>query len=61
MAPSQPPRDRVLWILADSGDKMDRSALRRRVGMRLADLEPILWELAREGRIKITGEVISII
>ena len=29
--------------------------------MRLADLEPILGELAAEGRIRITGEVISLI
>ncbi len=40
---------------------MERSTLRRRAGMRLADLEPILGELAREGRIRITGEMVSII
>jgi len=39
---------------------MDRSRLRRCAGMRLADLEPILGELAREGRIRITGEMISL-
>jgi hypothetical protein len=53
--------DRILWILSNSGGKMERSTLRRRVGMRLADLEPILGELAREGRIRITGEMVSII
>ena len=59
--PPQSPRDRVLWILANSGGKMDKSRLRRCTGMRLADLEPILGELAGEGRIRITNEIISII
>lgn len=58
---SQSPRDRVLWILANGGGKMDKSRLRRCTGMRLADLEPILGELAWEGRIRITGEVVSLI
>ena len=57
----QTPRDRILWILSSSGGKMERSTLRRRLGMKLADLEPILGELAREGRIRITGEMISLI
>ncbi len=57
----QSPMDRILWILSNSGGKMERSTLRRRAGMRLADLEPILGELAREGRIRITGEMVSII
>ena len=57
----QTPRDRILWILSSSGGKIDRSRLRRCAGMRLADLEPILGELAREGRIRITGEIISLI
>ena len=61
MTSPQSPRDRILWILSNSGGKMERSTLRRRVGMRLADLEPILGELAREGRIRITGEIISLI
>jgi len=34
---------------------MKRSDLRRRVSMRLADLEPILEELAKEGHIRISG------
>ena len=57
----QTPRDRILWILSSSGGKMERSRLRRCAGMRLADLEPILGELAREGRIRITGEMVSLI
>ena len=43
--------DRVLWILANSGGKMKRSDLRRRMAMKYADLDPILEELAKEGRI----------
>ena len=57
----QSPRDRILWILTNSSGKMDRSRLRRCTGIKLADLNLILGELVREGRIKITGEVISIL
>ena len=59
-APLQSPRDRVLWILSNHGDKMDRSRLRRCAGIKLADLNLILGELAREGRIRITGEMIRV-
>ncbi len=58
---SQSPRDRIFWILTNSGGKMNRSRLRRCAGIKLADLNPILGELAREKKIKITGETISII
>ena len=34
---------------------MKRSDLRRRVSMKLADLEPILEELVKESRIRISG------
>ena len=61
MNPLQSPRDRVLWILTNSGGKMDRSRLRRCAGIKLADLNLILGELAREGRIRINGEVISLL
>jgi hypothetical protein len=54
------PRGRILWILANSAGKMDRTRLRRCSGLKLADLNTILGELAREGRIRITGEVISL-
>jgi hypothetical protein len=40
---------------------MDRSRLRRCAGMRLADLNIILGELARDDRIKITGETVSLV
>lgn len=61
MNPLQSPRDRVLWILTNSGGKMDRSRLRRCAGIKLAELNLILGELAGEGRIRITGEVVSLI
>ena len=57
----QPPRDRVLWILTNSDGKMDKSRLRKCAGIKLADLNPILGELAWEGRVRISGEVISLI
>ena len=58
---SQSSRDKVLWILSNSDGKMKRSDLRRRVSMRLADLEPILEELAKEGRIRTSGDMVSLI
>jgi predicted transcriptional regulator len=61
---SQSPRDRILWILANNGGKMERSRLRARTGMRYALLNPILDELVREGRIRLTasmeGDIVSI-
>jgi len=54
---SQSPRDRILWILMNNGGKMERSRLRAATGMRYALLNPILEELAKEGRIRIaTGK-----
>jgi len=58
---SQSPRDRILWILTNSGGKMERSRLRRCAGIKLADLNLILGELAREGKIRISGETIALI
>ena len=52
---SQSPRDRILWILANNGGKMARSRLRASTEMRYALLNPILEELIREGRIRITA------
>jgi hypothetical protein len=57
---SQPSRDKVLWILTNSGGKMKRSDLRQRASMRLADLVPVLEELAKEGRIRISGDIVSL-
>ena len=51
---SQSPRDRILWILASHYGKLEQSGLRARTGMRYALLNPILEEMAREGKIKMT-------
>jgi hypothetical protein len=62
---SQSPRDRILWTLAAHGGKMERSRLRRCMGVEYALLNPILEELARESRIKISvgkhGDLVSLI
>jgi predicted transcriptional regulator len=42
-------------ILVDNGGKMERSRLRACIGMRYALLNPILEELVREGRIRLTA------
>jgi predicted transcriptional regulator len=53
---SHSPRDRILWILTNNGGKMERSRLRAAAGMRYAMLNPILEELAKEDRIKMTAD-----
>ena len=55
------PRDHILWILAGSGGRMERSKLRRASGLKIALLDPILDELMKEGRISITGKDKNII
>ena len=59
--PSQSPRDHVLWILATRGRKMERSRLRRSAKIRYADLDLILLDLAREGRIKRENDIITLL
>jgi predicted transcriptional regulator len=61
VASSQYPRDRVLWILTEHGGKMERSRLRSKAAMRYAQLNPILDELVKEGRIRISGEIITVV
>ena len=61
VASSQYPRDRVLWILTEHGGKMERRRLRSKASMRYSQLNPILGELVKEGRIRISGEIISIV
>jgi len=46
---SQSPRDRILWILANSGGKLERTRLRRCASTRYADLEHIIEELVQLG------------
>jgi hypothetical protein len=49
---SQSPRDRILWTLAAHGRKMERSRLRRCMGVEYALLNPILEELAGKAGLK---------
>ena len=51
---------RGLWSLLESGGKMERSRLRSKASMRYSQLNPIHDELVKEGRIKISGEIITI-
>jgi hypothetical protein len=44
---SQSPRDRVLWVLANFGGKLERGNLGSKVGMRNVLLDTILVELAQ--------------
>jgi DNA-binding MarR family transcriptional regulator len=59
----QSTHDRVLWELASHG-KMTKGILRQRIGLKQADLDIILADLEREGRIRKTigkhGELISL-
>ena len=48
--PAQSLRE-VLWELTNYARKLERSDLRRRMGMRYADLDPLLEELEKEDRI----------
>ena len=60
---SQSPHGSILWELANHG-KMTKSILRQHIGLKQADLDTILGDLEREGRIKRTvgkhGELISL-
>lgn len=58
---SPSPHESILWILSNHGGKMERSRLRRCLGTRYADLDPILGEMARDGKIRIAGEMIIIL
>jgi len=57
--PPQSPRDKILWELAAHG-RMKKKDLRRHSGLRLPELEPILEELEKEGRIRIDARNISL-
>jgi hypothetical protein len=51
MERSQSTRDMIQWELANNGSKLTRSVLRRRVEIKYADLDPVLEELERDGKI----------
>jgi DNA-binding MarR family transcriptional regulator len=44
--------ERVLWILAQKGGSITRTELRRSMEIKLENMERILGELEKEGRIK---------
>ena len=45
-------RDKILWELANNESKLTRKVLRRRIGIKYVDLDPVLEELERDGRIR---------
>jgi len=57
-------RDLILWILAQNGGSITRTELRRSIEMKQENMERILGELEKEGRIKRTvdkhGELITL-
>jgi DNA-binding MarR family transcriptional regulator len=57
-------RDRILWILNQKGGSITRTELRRSMEIKLENMERILSELEKEGRIKRTvgkqGELITL-
>jgi hypothetical protein len=55
------PGDRILWILTNSGRKIERSKLRRRMAMKCVELDPILGKLASEGKIRLSDEIIILL
>ena len=57
---SQSLRDRILWILANHGGIMERSRLRRRMGMRYADLRSYhIEQTAHQRQIEATDQQID--
>lgn len=56
---------RILWALANYGGKLERSRLRARSGCDICGPKPILEEMVKEGRIKMTagkqGNIVSLI
>jgi DNA-binding MarR family transcriptional regulator len=57
-------RDRILWILAQKGGSITRTELCRSIEIKQENMERILGELEKEGRIKRTvdkyGELITL-
>jgi len=57
MTGPQSPRDRILWILSNSGGKMERSRLRRCAGMKYAILTLAILVLVKEEKDRIEDEL----
>ena len=47
-------QDRVLWTLTEHGGSMGKSDLARRTQMRLNELDEVLQELERTGKVNLT-------
>ena len=58
---SQSPRDRILWILANRGWKLERSRLRQRMATKYVDLDPIQKDLSKKEKTKIFYKIITLI
>jgi len=58
--PPQSSRDRILWILTNSGGSMVLGKLRGETGMRYAILTPAILLLHKEGRIELQQALIPI-
>lgn len=54
------PRDRILLRIREHGGEIERNKLERATSLSDAKLGPLLDDLAREGRIRISGEIISL-
>ena len=54
------PYSKVIWALENNGSEMMKRELKDYAGIEDAILDPILEKLAREDRIRITGDVISL-
>ncbi len=58
---NQSPRDEILRILSNYGRSMKKRVLRRQTGLMMYEIAPILEDLEREGKIRIDGNIISLI
>jgi len=51
--PKQPPYDRILWSLVSLNGKAEWTELRIRTKLKAAELDAVLSELVKEGKISI--------
>jgi DNA-binding MarR family transcriptional regulator len=57
---TQNPPDKILWTLHEHGS-IKSSELRRRTGLKLHELISILEDMEKQGKIRISGDIISLI
>jgi hypothetical protein len=60
MREQQTPRDKVLWILGESGVKLSISRLRSQTDLLKSKLDAILEDLEKENRVIIRGKTIQL-